>query len=484
MSDRTLVQQLADFAASSRDNGVDGVVTADVGGRVLDALGNAFAAYAAKDGGGQEPWEAIRTLITRWGGAPEASAIGVDHKLPAASAALLNGTLAHSLDFDDTHLPSVLHPSASVVPAVLAAADAAGSSGMATLVAAAVGIEICNRLGMGSYDPAIRNSIFFEHGLHATSICGTVGGAAAVATLLGLDANGIAHAMSIACSMGAGLIEANRTGGTIKRVHCGWAAHSAVISAQMAEAGITGPPTVLEGRFGFYEALSRSWHDPQAIVGDLGTRWELLRTFYKPYPSNHFTHAGIDAAIALKREHELDPADIVSMELGLPAPVLRSIAEPRDEKVRPKSGYHAKFSGPFTVATALLGGGGLGVYLDDFTDANAEDPERLRLAASVTCIADDMCTDIFPNQFPAVLRIVTRHGATLERRVNANRGGPDNPLSPDELALKFSLNASRALSDDDVHALGDAVRALATSASPLVLPMPLSRLPLPLPPGR
>lgn len=473
MSEATLVQQLAHFAASARDSGVDDVVISDVGSRVLDALGNAYAAHAAKEGDGTEPWDAIRTLITRWGGAPEASAIGVDHKLPAASAALLNGTLAHSLDFDDTHLPSVLHPSASIVPAVLAAADAAGSTGLATLMAIAVGIEICNRLGMGSYDPAIRNSIFFEHGLHATSICGTVGGAAAVATLLNLDADGIAHAMAIACSMGAGLIEANRTGGTIKRVHCGWAAHSAVISAQMAEAGITGPPTVLEGRFGFYEALSRSWHDPVAIVGDLGSRWELLRTFYKPYPSNHFTHAGIDAAMALKHEHDLDPADIVGMELGLPAPVLRSIAEPRDEKVRPRSGYHAKFSGPFTVATALVGGGGLGVYLDDFTDANVEDPERLRLAASVVCVADDMCTDIFPHQFPAVLRMMTRQGTMLERRISANRGGPDNPLSPDELALKYSLNASRSLDHDDVRALGDAVRVLASSATPLLLPPPL-----------
>jgi 2-methylcitrate dehydratase PrpD len=467
---KTLVQQLAGFAGDARDRGVPDAVLTDVTGRVLDALGNAYAAFGTSEADGIEPWQAIRTLITRWGGNPEASAIGVDHRLPAANAALLNGTLAHSLDFDDTHLPSVLHPSASVVPAVLAAAEAAGSSGHATLVAVAVGDEICNRLGMGSYDPSIRNSIFFEHGLHATSICGTIGGAAAVATLLGLDADGIAHAMAIACSMGAGLIEANRTGGTVKRVHCGWAAHAAVISAQMAEAGITGPPTVLEGRFGFYEALSRSWHDPEAIIGGLGVRWELLRTFYKPYPSNHFTHAGIDAAIALRTEHQLDPADIASMELGLPAPVMRSIAEPREEKIRPKSGYHGKFSGPFTVATALLGGGGLGVYLDDFTDAHAADPERLRLAAAVECVVDDECTAIFPHQFPAVLRIVTRGGASLEHRVSVNRGGPDNPLSADELALKFTLNASRSLRSLQVDELRQSVQKLGTSSGPLALP--------------
>ena len=139
MTERTLVQRLASFAATSRDDGVPDVVVADVKGRVLDALGNAYAAYGTKEGEGIEPWEAIRTLITRWGGSPEAAAIGVAHKLPAASAALLNGTLAHSLDFDDTHLPSVLHPSASVVPAVLAVADANAATGRATLVAIAVG---------------------------------------------------------------------------------------------------------------------------------------------------------------------------------------------------------------------------------------------------------------------------------------------------------------------------------------------------------
>ncbi len=470
MNDPTLVQRLAAFAVTSRDHGIPSHVVDDAQRRLLDALGNAYAAFGTREGTGPEPWEAVRRLMIAWGGTPESSAIGVASRLPAPSAALLNGTLAHSLDFDDTHLPSVLHPSASVVPAVLAAADTRGSSGLETLIAIAVGDEICNRLGMGSYDPSIRNSIFFEHGLHATSICGTIGGAAAVALLLGLDSEGVANAMAIACSMGAGLIEANRTGGTIKRVHCGWAAHAAVVSAQMAEAGITGPPTVFEGRFGFYEALSRSWHDADAIVGGLGERWELLRTFYKPYPSNHFTHAGIDAAIAMRTEHGLDHRDIASMELGLPAPVLRSIAEPRDEKIRPKSGYHAKFSGPFTVATALLGGGGLGVYLDDFTDAHAADPERLRLAAAVTCVADDACTEIFPHQFPAVLRVTTRRGATLEVRIDANRGGPENPMSFEELSLKFSLNAGRALSTADVSGLHDAVRSLSSRPTPLQLP--------------
>ena len=183
--------------------------------------------------------------------------IGGEERCPAPAAALVNGTLAHALDFDDTHLPSVLHPSASVVPAALAVAEARGRSGAEALHAIAVGIEINVRLGSAGYDATQRVNLFFERGLHATSICGALAAAGAAALLLGLDAAGVADAIGIAASMGAGLLEANRTGGTVKRVHCGWAAHAGVCAAELARSGLTGPPTVLEGRFGFFAGLLR-----------------------------------------------------------------------------------------------------------------------------------------------------------------------------------------------------------------------------------
>jgi 2-methylcitrate dehydratase PrpD len=212
----------------------------------------------------------------------------------------------------------------------------------------------------------------------------------------------------------------------------------------MARHGITGPPTVLEGRFGLLQAFCGDQSDVDAIVDGLGERWELPGIFFKPYPCNHFTHAGIDAARRL-RERGVDPAEIEHLELGAPTSVLRTIAEPREDKIRPKSGYHAAFSGPYTVAAGLLGGGGLGVFHDDFTDEAAADPARLELAAKVTCVPDARCDEIFPHQFPAVLRARLKDGRELEERVDANRGGPQNPLSADELATKFRLNAARVL---------------------------------------
>lgn len=457
---QAIVAALAEFAAAGRD-GLPPQVIADVTGRVLDTFGNCLAAQELTDPA--EPHEAVRRMAARWGGAGESAVLGHRLPLPAPAAALVNGTLAHALDFDDTHLPSVLHPSASVVPAALAVAEAVGASGLALCQAVAVGNEITNRLGMASYLPELRNSLFFEKGWHATSICGTVGAAAGAALLLGLDAAGIAHAMGIAASMGAGVIEANRTGGTVKRVHCGWAAHAGVIAATMAAEGVTGPPTVFEGRFGFFQAFLDGRYDRAAITDGLGERWELLRTVYKPYPSNHFTHPGIDAALAL-RAQGLRPEDVAEIELGVAAAPLRTIGEPYEEKVRPRTPYHAKFSGPYTVASALVGGGGLGLHLDDFTEAAFRDERRLALAAKVRVVADEQCTEEFPNAFSAVLRVRTVGGELLEHRVHSSRGGPEHPLSLDELETKYTLNACRVLAPEAAAALAKEVRGLAERA--------------------
>ena len=242
--------------------------------------------------------------------------------------------------------------------------------------------------------------------------------------LQGQDEAGIASAAGIAASMGAGLLEANRTGGTVKRIHCGWAAHSGVATADLARHGLTGPPTVLEGRFGFLQAFCGDRAHPDAVVRGLGTDWELPRVVFKPYPCNHFTHAGVDAALRL-RAQGLAPADVTAIELGVAKPV-RTIAEPPEAKARPASGYHAAFSGPYTVAAALLGGG-LGVSHEDFTDAAARDPRRLALAALVRCVEDERCSASFPHAFPAVLRVTTRNGRGTR---GPRRGQPRRPRQP------------------------------------------------------
>lgn len=446
----TLSEGLAAFAARCAP---PDEVRASVRQHVLDTIGVALAAV---------PLDTSRAALDHareQGGAAQATAIGIAERQPAPVAAFANGVLAHSLDYDDTHLPSIVHPSAPVVPAALAAAEVAGADGAETVAAIAAGLEACVRLGMAGYDPATGNSLFFERGQHATSICGAVGGAVAAGRLLGLGADGIAHAIGIAVSMGAGVIEGNRAGGTVKRLHCGIAAHAGVTAAMLARRGFTGPPTALEGRFGFFRAWLEGRYNPAPLRDGLGEHWEIPRIFFKPYPANHFTHAGIDAALAL-RARGLDPGDVAEIRLGVPTPVVRTIGEPIEAKRSPRTGYEAQFSGPYTVAAALEGGSGLGLGLDDFSDLLARDTRRGVVASKVVVEPDPECDAIYPMQLPAVLRVRTTDGREWVERVLANRGGPDRPLGDDELAAKFRDNAGRALEADAVQVLEDAIARL------------------------
>jgi 2-methylcitrate dehydratase PrpD len=452
--DATLSQQLGVFAAATLERGAPAHVRHSVRQRVLDVLGLQAAALPL------ETSAAALGFVDGQGGVSQAHVVGRDEAVPAAWAAFANGVLAHSLDYDDTHLPSVLHPSASVVPAGLAAGEQHGAEGPAVLDAIAVGIETVVRLGMAGYDRETNDSVFFTHGQHATSICGTIGSAVTAALLAGLGERGVVDAIGVAASMASGIIEANRTGGTVKRLHCGWAAHAGVTAAGLVEAGFTGPPTALEGRFGFFEAFLHGTVVHEEITRALGEEWAVPGIFFKPYPANHFTHTGLDAARRL-REGGLTPEDVEEAVLGVAPSTVRTIGEPLEVKRRPETGYQAQFSGPYLVALGLLGGGGLGADLDDFTDGHARDPERRALMDRIRVEADPRCAEIYPYQFPAVLRVRTRDGRELVEEVLVNRGGPQDPLSDDELEAKFRSNASRSYGQAALDAVERAVSGLA-----------------------
>ncbi len=455
MSERsaTLSEQLGDFAVATVVDGAPAAVRDSVQQRVLDVLGLQAAALPL------ETSAAALRFVASQGGTGEAHVVGQAEAVPAVWAAFANGVLAHSLDYDDTHLPSVLHPSASVVPAGLAAAEAHGAPGPRILDAIGVGIETVVRLGMAGYDRKTNDSVYFAHGQHATSICGALGSAVTAALLAGLDEEGIRDAIGVAASMASGILEANRTGGTVKRLHCGWAAHAGVTAAALVEAGFTGPPTALEGRFGFFEAFLHGTVDHAEVTRGLGDEWAVPGIFFKPYPANHFTHTGLDAARRL-RERGLRANDVAEAVLGVAASTVRTIGEPLEVKQRPETGYQAQFSGPYLVAVGLLGGSGLGAGLSDFTDVLARDPERRALMARIRVEADERCGQIYPYQFPAVLRVRTHDGRELTEEVLVNRGGPDDPLSDAELAQKFRSNAGSSYYPPTVAAVEEAVAGL------------------------
>ena len=248
----TYLQLFSEFSAGLNFSSLPAQVTGCVKEHILDTVGICLAATRI------DTSQMAMRLAESWAGPEESGALGTNGRFPAAAAAFVNGTLAHSLDFDDTHLPSVLHPSASIVPTALAVGEAVGARGREVIAAAAAGYEVCIRTAMAAYDQTIGNSIFFDRGWHATSICGTLGASVVAAKLYGLDAEGIGNALGIAVSMASGVIEANRAGGSVKRLHCGWAAHAGIIAAQAARASFfPGPASAFEGRFGFYQAFCR-----------------------------------------------------------------------------------------------------------------------------------------------------------------------------------------------------------------------------------
>jgi len=424
---------------------------------LLDTVG---CCLAAKD---VDTSQALGAWLVSEGGAEQATAIGVGRRLPAAQAAFLHGLLARSLEYDDMALPD-LHPSGVIAPIVLAVGEWQDTAGAELLTAIALGLELCLRIGRAGYDATTRTSRFLQRGQDASAICGAVAGAAVAARLLGLDADRIADAIGIAVSLASGSLEANRSGGTIKRFQSGWAAKSAIQAACLAKAGVDGPAQAFEGRYGFYRCFLDGAFDPAVLAVGLGEHWEVGSLRFKPYPSNYYTHAGIDAALALSRRG-VKPEQVQSAELAVATPMLRTMGEPLVRKRAPRSAYEAKFSGPYTVASALIGGTGLGLGIDDFTDLLVREPRRVALMQRITVVADPRCDAVFPDQAPAVLTVVTTGGDQLIEAVMVNRGGPDKPLEEGELVAKFDDCAERGLPPHIVRSLRRAIEDLPSGSA-------------------
>lgn len=453
MTDPAVATRFAHFAAELSLATLPPEVRTDVPLRLLDILGICVRATEL------DTSHAASKYARTQSPAGSSTAVGVTAPLAASWAAFVNGVLAHSLDYDDTHLASVLHPSAPVVPAALAMAEHVGATGAELLVAVAAGLEVSVRLGMGGLDTEGRNSAFFEHGQHATSICGAIGSAVASAKLAGLDQCGIESAIGIAASMSSGILESNRNGGTVKRIHCGWAAHAGISAALLSQGGITAAPTSIEGRFGFFQAWLHHDVDQDVLTRDLGEFWHECDIVAKPYPANHFTHPIADTAMRLRRRG-VDWREIEAVEIGVAEPVIRTIGEPIDVKRAPQNGYMAQFSAPYVFTAAIMGGGGLGLALEDFSDQLVHDPDRMALMQRVEVVADPDATESFPRRFAARVSVQLRDGSSVVESVDDTRGSRSHPLSYEEIRQKYCDNVDGLLTTTDADAVADAVGRL------------------------
>jgi 2-methylcitrate dehydratase PrpD len=423
----TLAERLAEFAATLEFHRLPPEVVASARLRTLDILGIALAAST----GDSAP--AVLGALEGWGAAGDCTVIGAKRTAPAPLAILANGTLAHSLDYDDTHALSITHASAVVVPVALAIGEAGGLDGRAVVTAIVAGLEAITRLGM-----AVPGA-FHARGWHATATCGPFAAALVAGRLEGLDVARLTAAQGLAGSFASGLMEYLADGSWVKRVHPGWAGQAGTVAAALARGGFTGPATVLEGRFGFYRAFLGAEPD-LAPFATLGQRWETPGIGFKPYPACHLVHAYLDCALELRREHALAADDVEAVECLVPAGEVPIVCEPRAAKLRPRTPYDAQFSLPFTVAAALIDGR---VGLDTFSPEGLGEPRRLALAERVTHTIDQ--NSVFPQGFPGWVRLRLRDGRTLEAKAPDGRGSLARPLPPRAIVEKFRDNASRAL---------------------------------------
>ena len=360
------------------------------------------------------------------------------HAFPA-TAAWINGTASHAVEFDDIFRDAVYHPGVPTIAAALAVAEDAELSGLELLKAVVVGYEISTRIGAALQPSHYR---FF----HTTGTVGSFGSAAAAAYLLAPgDAAVMRNALATAASFAAGLQQAFRSESMTKALHGGHAAASGVTAALGAVQGVTGAADMLEGEVGFGAAMAQGPVWERATEG-LGERYNITQVTQKSHGCCGHTFAAIDALLALRGElgepwrHRLRAIEVATYQTALD---VTGNADPR-------SAQQARFSLPYVLAQAWLHGS---VRLAAFGDARLADPVARALMQRVTLEADPVLSAGFPSMRAARVRLVLDDGRTLEQFAPHRRGDPEAPLGDAELNDKFDELATPVIGPDAAQAL-------------------------------
>jgi 2-methylcitrate dehydratase PrpD len=351
---------------------------------------------------------------------------------PAVLAALANGAMAHALDYEDAFDGAPLHPNASLVPAVIALAQAHPPvSGGALLAAIAIGCDVSCRIAL-----SLRQRLE-DGGWYPPPILGAFGAVAGAARILKLTPRQLLDAWSMLLLQNscAGEIKHDRDT-VIRAVREAFPAQVAVQVALLARGGVRGFDAPLEGRDGFFRLFAANHYDSDTLLLDLGQRWHIEALSFKPWPSCRGTHAAIECALQLRAQ--VGGADIREMQIK-GCEVHRMLAEPPERKRAPQTAIDAKFSLPFTVATAMATGG---VGLDSFTAGGLHDEAVLQLARRTSfSLRPDWGID---QAVSGAVQVTLTDGRVLRREVLDPRGSPARPLADEELVAKFVDCAGRA----------------------------------------
>jgi len=425
-----ITQRLAEFVACTQSGAIPAEAREQARRAFLDTLGVTLA--GCREDAGRIAAEIVREQ----GGVEDSSVLGHCFGAPASEAALVNGTSAHALDFDDVSMSMRGHPSVPLVPAVLALGEKLESSGRDVIDAFIIGFEVECKIGR------LVGAPHYGLGWHPTATFGSLGAAAACARLLRLDPDRTRMALGIAASMASG---ARRNFGSMtKPLHAGWAARSGIVAAQLAQRGFTADDEALEAPDGWLHAASGGAPVDSSPIGRLGAPWEIVSPGIgvKLYPCCYFTHLAIDAALELRPQVAPHFGEIESVRVSVsPGTMMVLRKEP------PQTGLEGKFSMEYCVATALADGE---VTLDSFTDEAVARPNIRDLTGRVR-VTEDGPPSNAPIGGSAVVEIAFRdRDPVTSPRVEVPRGDPQNPLSWAHLANKFRDCAKPVLDAEQI----------------------------------
>jgi 2-methylcitrate dehydratase PrpD len=432
-------QYVLDYILGSRFEKIPQKALNVAKGAMLDCLGVALAGARHRGAMITADWS------RKAAGAQQATLWGHDMKTSAHDAALVNGTAAHALDYDDVTWGLIGHPSVSLVPSILALGELIGASGRHVLHAYVVGFEVMAKLGRTTQP---RHSL--DGGWHATGTIGSFGATAACCKLLNLTAEQTGRALGITYSMTSGNV--SNFGTMCKPLHAGLAARNAVEAAQWAERGFTSLPHPFDGPRSFHEVYSRGLPADMKPLAELGQEYELVArgVVIKPYPCGVALHPAIDAVFALKEQNGFNAADVESVDVGVTRYTYDKLCY-----LEPNTGLEGKFSMPYTVARSLLDDH---IGLETYTDELVQEPKAKELTRRVTMYVHDGIESAWKSgSRPVHVRIRLRGGRVLERRIDISKGNPETPMTATELSRKFKDCARRSLAPDEIKAATKAV---------------------------
>jgi 2-methylcitrate dehydratase PrpD len=366
-------------------------------------------------------------------GGGQSAVLGHGFSVDPAAAALTNGAMAHALDFEDAFDAAPCHPNASLLPAALAVAGARNIGGRDLIAAVAIGCDLVCRLALSLRRP------MEEGGWYPPPILGAFGATAAAAKLLGLDARGILDAWSLMLAQNSCPGEIKYApASTMRAIREAFPAQAAVVSAQLAAGGVCGFDQPFEGRAGFFRLFVDGQFDESALLEGLGAHFLIEALTFKRWPCCRGTHAYIEAIERIRARAPVPVARIRRVTLR-GGGIQRMLAEPLPSKQRPETAIDAKFSLPFTTATAIVRGE---VDLDSFAPDRLADAALLAMAARIDFVEEAGLGRTGPAG--GTVEIELDDGALLREQIDIARGHPDRPLDEAELHAKFASCAARA----------------------------------------